>query len=580
MDREKLTALEPFFDGWHLDNIIDQNESRTLYRVMKTSPDGSVGFRHLCVTEINADPPRGDGEFPEEVQMKLLPLDIMKKMKNCDSVVAYYDNRAVYNGNGEYAIISLSEAVKPLSDEYDIHELPVTSALKIVIAACEAVGQFRSMGITHENISLDNIFIDGFGNFKLGIFSAAGLNDDCKAPEEYSKNGDISQTDMYALGMLLFKALHSGRAPFLPEYPIEITEENISNAVQRRLGGEVPSAPDGAPIGIDKIIKKACAFKPSNRYQNLSSIKRDIEAVLSDIDPTYSPRSNVATGYTFSQAVPKAQREQPIDDSETIIDDDAPIGYSYDGDDYYNNNHEESNKTVKILIAAIVTVAIISVALIGYSIRGASDKPTTTAPTTTTQPIMTQPTTTAPTTTEPTTTEPTTTEPTVPQTDDNTSKPEVSTSMVTTTEPTTLPTTTQPTTTEPTTTEPTTTEPTTTEPTAPAYVEVADSELELIENDGRVEEILVFANATFGSKVSADGEALLYAYDEDGTIVKTHPVSIECYYDKDHPNATICDMLIPSDIEINTDEYQYELFIPKDTIQGSDSKNEAFSIEF
>lgn len=575
MDREKLTALEPFFDGWHLDNIIDQTESRTLYRVMKTSPDGSVGFRHLCVTEINADPPHSDGEFPEEVQMKLLPLDIMKKMKNCDSVVSYYDSRAIYNGNGEYAVLSLFEAVKPLSEEYDIHELPVSSALKIVIAACEAVGQFRSMGITHENISLDNIFIGGSGDFKLGIFSAAGSNNDCKAPEEYSKNSDLSQTDMYALGMLLFKALHSGRAPFLPEYPIEITEENISNAVQRRLGGEIPSAPDGAPTGVDKIIKKACAFKPSNRYQNLSSIKRDVEAVLSDIDPTYSPRSNVATGYAFGQAVPKAQREQLTDDSEDIIDDDAPIGYCYDGDGYYNNDHEESGKTIKILIAAIVTVAIISVALIVYSIRSTNEQPTTTAPTTTTQPIMTQPTTTEPTTTEPTTTEPTTTEPTtteptIPQTVDDTSKPEVSTTIVTTTQPTT----------KPTTTEPPTTEPTTTEPPAPEYIEIADSELELIENDGRVEEILVFAGATFGSEVSTDGEALLYAYDEDGTIVKTHPVSIECYYDKDHPEKTICDMLIPSDIEINTDEYQYELFIPKDTIQGSDSKNEAFSIEF
>lgn len=574
MDREKLIALEPFFDGWHLDNVIDQNENRTLYRVMKTSPDGSVGFRHLCVTEINADPPRADGDFPEEVQLKLLPLEIMKKMKNCDSVVSYYDNRAVYNGNGEYALISLSEAVRPLSDEYDIHELPVSSALRIVIAACEAVGQFRSMGITHENINLENIFIGSYGDFKLGLFSPVGKNDDCKAPEEYSKNGDTSQTDMYALGMLLFKALHGNRAPFLPEYPIEVTQENISNAVKRRLGGEIPTAPETAPSGIDKIIKRACAFKPANRYQNLSSLKRDIEAVLSDIDPTYVPRSSVATGYAFSQAVPKAQREPETVDDEMIIDD-SPIGYSYDGDSYYDNNHEESNKTVKILIAAIVTVAVISALLIGYSIKGGGSQPTTT-----TRPTTTQPTTTQPTTTEPTTTQPTTTEPTVPPTEDIT-KPEVSTTLVTTTAPTTTqPTTTEPTTTEPTTTEPTTTEPTTTEPIVPEYIKVGDSELELIENDGRVEEILVFAPVTFGSSVESDGEALLYAYDEDGTIAQTHPISLECYYDDDYKNTTICDLIIPSDIEINTDVYQYELYIPKDAISGTDSKNEAFSVEF
>lgn len=557
MDRQKLSSLEPFFDGWHLDNVIDQNENVTLYRVMKTSSDGSVSFRHLTVISVNAAPPHSDGEYPDEVQMKLMPLEIMQKMKNCDRIVTYYDCRTVYVGDGEYAILSLTESVSPLSDEYDIHQLPVSTALRISIAACEAVGQFRSMGINHENISLDNIFIDSFGNFKLGSFVNTGANDDCKAPEEYN-NGDLSQSDVYALGMLLFKALNHARAPFLPDYPVEVNDENLSNALQRRLGGEIPSALESFPAGIDKIIKKTCAFKPANRYQNLNSLKRDIEMILIDIDPTYSTSSAVATGYAFGQSVPKSQREPfDDDDGEITIKDSV---YGYDGSDY-DSSHEDSGKIIRGLIVAIVAVAVISVGLISYSLFGPSKEPETTASTapTTTQPTTTQPTTTQPTTTQPTTTAPTTTTtaPTTPPVPaEQTTKPTMSTTVITT-----APT-------------------TTTTAAKPEYVDVENPSLELIEEDGRVEEIIVFADATFGARVKSNGEALLYEYDENGTITKTHPISFECYYDIDHKNTTICDMIIPSDIEIDTDNYHYELFVPKDTIQGNDSKNEAFSVEF
>lgn len=558
MDKEKLSALEPLFDGWSLDKIIDQNESVTFYRVMKVAPDGNVSFRQLSVEDVTAPPPRGDGEFPEEIKLKLLEIEIMQKMKNCDRVVGYYDSRAVYNGNGEYAVLSLREDVKAMNSEYDLSCLPLSSALRAVVCACDAVAQFRSMGITHENISLENIFVDSSGEFKLGSFVAAGNRDDCMAPEEYSRDADISQADIYSLGMLLYKVLNKNRAPFLPEHPIEVTEENLSNARQRRLGGEVPTAPENAPEGTEKIIKKACALKPADRYQNLGSIKRDIEAVLSRVDPTYTSTQATVTGYAFGQAVPKSQREAEDEDGEIIIRDDAPGGYGYDGTGYYDNSKEDTGKIIRGLIVAILAVTVISLIFIGYTFLGGEPEttaPTTTAPTTT-EPTTTQPTTTEPTTTEPTTTEPTTTEPTAPTVPtETTTKPEVSTSLVTTTKP------------------------TTTAAKKPEYITVENPKFELIEDNGRVDEILVFANATFGAKVTADADALLYTYDESGTIIRTQAISVDCYYDIDHPGMTICDMVVPSDIDIDTDSYTYELYIPKDLIVGTDSKNAAFSVE-
>lgn len=558
MDKEKLSALEPFFDGWSLDKVIEEKENVTLYRVMKVTSDGEVSFRQLNVEDVTAPPPRGDGEYPEEIKIKLLELEIMQKMKNCGKVVGYYDSRAVYNGNGEYAVVSLREDVKAMSEEYDLHDLPVSSALKAVVCACDAVAQFRSMGITHENISLENIFVDSLGEFKLGSFVSAGNRVDCMAPEEYSQNADISQADVYSLGMLLYKALGKNRAPFLPEYPIEVTEENLSNARQRRLGGEVPSAPENAPEGTGKIIKKACALKPGDRYQNLSSIKRDVEAILCRVDPTYQTAQATVTGYAFGQSVPKAQREQEDENGEFIIKDDSPSGYGYDGSSYYDNGKEDTGKIIRGLIVAILAVTVISLVFIGYTLIGGEPEttaPTTTVPTTT-QPTTTQPTTTEPTTTEPTTTQPTTTEPTAPTVPtETTTKPEVSTTVVTTTKP------------------------TTTAAPKPAYVTVENPKFELIEDNGRVEEILVFADATFGTKVVADADALLYTYDESGTIIKTQAVSVDCYYDIDHPGMTVCDMIIPSDIEIDTESYTYEIYIPKDLIVGTDSKNAAFSVE-
>lgn len=562
MDKEQLSRLEPFFDGWYLDNVIDQNATTTLYRVKKVLSDTSVGFRHMTVETMLAPPPHGDGDNPEDIKLKLLELDIMQKMKNCPQVVSYYDSTAIYNGNGEYSIISMRESVKLLSDEYDIHDLPIFVALRTVISVCDAVSQFRSMGITHENINFENIFIDNSGNFKLGSFVNVGTSEDCKAPEEYKSGADISQSDMYRLGMLLYKAFSKNRAAFLPEYPTQVTSENLSNALRRRLGGEVPNAPENAPDGINEIIKKACAFKPSDRYQNLGSIKRDIEDILSQIDPTYVSLPPKVDIYPYGQPVPKTQlnnKEEPDDEEEeVVIKDDTPTTYSRD----YDTSKEESGKVIKGLITAIVAVTLLSVLFLVYAFLGTGSEPATTArQTTTTQPSTTapttQPTTAQPTTTQPTTTLPSTTEATVPPVpSEETTKPEVSTTTITT----------QPST-------------TTTQP-KPEYISVENPKFELIENEGRVEEILVFADATFGKQVTADGEVLLYTYDESGSIVKTQTMSVDCYYDEDNDDITICDIIVPSDIDIDTDNYKYEIYIPKDIIRGSDSKNESFAVEF
>ncbi len=549
-----IENLGSIFDGWLIRQKIYENGEYETYLLTKNTASGAQ-VKHLRVINVEAGLSQADGEqYPPKIRKIVSAVELMQKFINCKNIIKIHNYRVVDNGNGSYTFLILTDALTPLGEKYDVEDMPTSDALKITSAVCGAVEDYRRIGITTRKITPENIFISPDGVTELGdfgIFSAYVPDEDYTSPEEYNVSGTIKSTDTYAVGMLLFKLLNHNRAPFLPAYPTQITAENRSNAFKRRMNGEVPSAPDGTPEGLNEIIVKACAYEPGERYSSLSVFKSDIDSVISKIDPLYSAEKSVVTGFSFEQAVLKETEPEP---NELLVDDEI------DESEYIPDTRRESRNIVIGLIVAISVIVIFTIGFIAVTVfKKPAKEPTpestsaqTTAPITTTTEAPTETTTEAPT--------------------------ETTTQAQTTTE---ITTTQAPTTTAPTTTEPTTNATTTPIFTAPTdkYININGATAELYSDGVRVDEILVTIPVSFGSDVKSNDSAILYTYDEDGKIIKTDSLEFDCRYSEPSSGSTVCDIYPPEEINIDTDTYTYRLVFDKGAIIGSSGSNNSFAVE-
>lgn len=148
------------------------------------------------------------------------------------------------------------------------------------LAACE------QKGIVHRDVKPANIMVDDYGTFKLGDFGIARSLDgtrtatsigteDYMAPEvslgqEYGRTVDI-----YSLGLVMYWALNGYRLPFMQEGSLDASGSRV-----RRLRGDAVPAPTGCSPDLARIVLKACAYRPQDRYQYANEIVSDLEEFL------------------------------------------------------------------------------------------------------------------------------------------------------------------------------------------------------------------------------------------------------------------------------------------------------------
>ena len=112
-------------------------------------------------------------------------------------------------------------------------------------------------GIYPENISEDENGDLAIGSAKKSEWSENELA--YVAPEIYWNNKSCPQSDVYALGLILYYGASGGRLPF---------EGESTNAQLMRMSGKTVYAPAAAGKRLGEIIEKALRFKESERFQN------------------------------------------------------------------------------------------------------------------------------------------------------------------------------------------------------------------------------------------------------------------------------------------------------------------------
>jgi serine/threonine-protein kinase len=158
-----------------------------------------------------------------------------------------------------------------------------------------ALGAAHDAGLVHRDIKPANVLLTPDGRAKLADFGLVRRLDDLAqgsaplagtptfmAPELFRGTPASPQSDIYALGVLLFHTL-SGRLPF--------AAENISQLIHVQQSQPIPDVRDfasGVPDALADILERCLAKSPAERYRTASELAGSFEIAIHRLRDTES----------------------------------------------------------------------------------------------------------------------------------------------------------------------------------------------------------------------------------------------------------------------------------------------------
>jgi serine/threonine protein kinase len=165
--------------------------------------------------------------------------------------------------------------------------LNLGDVIEVVYKCSRALDFASQQGVIHRDIKPANILIKNDTDIKISDFGAAAMLTTSRtvvdgigtpaymSPEQHLNQKLTVQTDIYALGIVMFQLL-TGRMPFQAEN-IAALSYQVLNA-PRPLPSEYRR---DVPGEIDAIVKRAIERDISNRYQTWQQFSDDLAAVAS-----------------------------------------------------------------------------------------------------------------------------------------------------------------------------------------------------------------------------------------------------------------------------------------------------------
>lgn len=272
------------------------------YRILEKLGAGGMGEVYRAE--------RDDGHYQQAVALKLLKPEAGSQIRRFESErqllaglehpgIARLIDGGVSEDGRPYMVMELIDGV-PLLDYCDQHKLSLHSRLALFEQACIAVEYAHSQLIVHRDLKSGNILVDKSGRVKLLDFGVAKLlpaggwntedmptrhaplTPDHAAPEQLRGQRITTATDVYALGVVLFRLL-SGQSPWK-----SMNGMPIAHAIRSVLDEEAPPmsalADDSAPVpsralqgDLQAIVGRALRKAPGDRYATVTALRDDLQ---------------------------------------------------------------------------------------------------------------------------------------------------------------------------------------------------------------------------------------------------------------------------------------------------------------
>ena len=293
----------PLWGEWEADQKLGEGSFGAVWKVKRNVVGGRVYYaavKHISIPRDEGELDRltAEGAFSNENSAKKYynrmlqsiadEIDAMHKLQGYTNIVAYEDHKVIPKEIGiGYDLFLRMELLTPLTDRIR-KGISVADVVALGKDIATAINVLYNHKMIHRDIKPQNIFVNDIGVYKLGDYGTArALGSGATAmsrkgtfnymsPEIYNGWKADIRADIYSLGLVLYRLLNSNRLPFLP-LDRNVTGADSDQALMRRMSGDKFPAPKNADAKLAKIVLKACAFSPDERYSTPDEMIRDLE---------------------------------------------------------------------------------------------------------------------------------------------------------------------------------------------------------------------------------------------------------------------------------------------------------------
>ena len=287
------------------------------------------------IGEAPAKPTKEERQHQKIIRNITENIDIIRQADGGKHFVKYeeWEKRQTSDGKGTLILIRLEE-MRSLADLLGSFSLTRDETLRLGISVCRSLIRCRDFGYIYPNLKPENILFDRKGVCKLGDFGSFSCLEPSKssiaykrtqyyAAPEYITTGKINCTaDTYSLGLVLYTLINRGRLPFTEPYPQELTIGSFDRSKENRIAGNAFPPPALPDEDLCRVIGKACARKPEDRYLSPKQMLQDLESALA-----HQPFGMMEFEDVYSVSQPAAAPEIPepqIPTVESLIPPAAP----------------------------------------------------------------------------------------------------------------------------------------------------------------------------------------------------------------------------------------------------------------
>jgi tRNA A-37 threonylcarbamoyl transferase component Bud32 len=270
-------AVPTRIGNYEIMGILGRGQSATIYLGRELFPARDVAIKVYDSQRLS----------PEELKVfrsLFLKETLLAKKLTHPNITQIYDAAA----DDERAYIVMEYAQEGSLDRYCVPEglLKPERVADILEHVCDALSYANAHGIIHRDLKPANVLMSADGQAKVADFGVAFTSlafDSTRgmtvgspaymAPEQLERKPASLQSDVYAVGIMMYKML-TGALPFPPDTAAAL-------ATRILLGNLAPpsSARPGLPPAFDAIFRRATARDAALRYRTWEELASDLRTV-------------------------------------------------------------------------------------------------------------------------------------------------------------------------------------------------------------------------------------------------------------------------------------------------------------
>jgi len=264
---------------YHIIEHLGEGGMAVVYRAYDTHLDCDVAIKFIRTDMLMV------GEL--EVALKRFQIEARKTARLIHPNIVRVMDYGEHNGKPYLVMVYLpGGTLKKILG----HPVPVIESARLLAPIARALEYAHQQSVIHRDVKPANILLTDAGQPMLSDFGVAKVlvsegersghltgtgigigTPEYMAPEQVMGVPIDHRVDIYALGVVLFE-LVTGRRPFIADTPMAVAIKHITDPLPRPKD-IIPDLPDE----VERVLFKALAKKPEDRYQNAGDLASVLE---------------------------------------------------------------------------------------------------------------------------------------------------------------------------------------------------------------------------------------------------------------------------------------------------------------